>query len=216
MNRRPIPGTCRTRLPRLLMMFTRRIIPQRHLIIPRTVYRFNWTDSLWLLYLKFVVYTFVSNQAFVWFQTDPLPTTFIEGTTISVFLTLGLFAVCIALFGSGFVPKIYAAVTAVVGGFLSLVLGSWFFQAMLTLCFLWFFIDQFILHVVDARGTIPRSRSPSSKQLERRYAIGGGSGCGNLLECNTRSCPCASYSCSRSISVIPSGIPLDIRMLRGR
>ena len=123
----------------------------------RTVYRFNWTDSLWLLYLKFVVYTFAINQAFVWFQTDPLPTTFIEGTTISIFLTVGLFAVCIALFGSGFVPKIYAAVTAIVGGFLSLVLGSWFFQAMLTLCFLWFFIDQFILHVVDARGTIPRT-----------------------------------------------------------
>ena len=123
----------------------------------RTVYRFNWTDSLWLLYLKFVVYTFAIGQMFVWFQSDPLQTTFNEGMTISLFLGCGLFAVCIALYGSGFVPKIYAAVTALIGTFLSFVLGSWFFQAMLTLCFLWFFIDRFVLHVIDARGTIPRT-----------------------------------------------------------
>ena len=123
----------------------------------RTVYRFNWTDSLWLLYLKSVVYTFAVGQMFAWFLSDPLPSTFNEGTTLTVLLACGLFAICIALFGSGFVPKIYAAVTAIVGAFLSFVLGSWIFQAMLTLCFLWFFIDQFILHGIDSRATIPRT-----------------------------------------------------------
>ena len=141
----------------------------------RTVYRFNWTDSLWLLYLKFVVYTFAIGQMYVWFQSDPLQTTFHEGTTISLFLGCGLFAVCIALYGSGFVPKIYAAVTALIGTFLSFVLGSWFFQAMLTLCFLWFFIDRFILHVIDARGTIPRTLTEQQSirdTLRNRWRLG--------------------------------------------
>ena len=123
----------------------------------RTVYRFNWTDPLWLLYLKSVVYTFAIGQMFFWFLSDPLPSTFNEGTTLTILLACGLFGVCIALFGSGFVPKIYAAVTAIVGGFLSFALGSWVFQAMMTLCFLWFFLDRFILHGIDARATIPRT-----------------------------------------------------------
>ncbi|MEZ6033139.1 MAG: hypothetical protein R3C17_08615 [Planctomycetaceae bacterium] len=123
----------------------------------RTVFRFDWTDPLWLLYLKAVAYAFAVGQMFAWFLSDPLPSTLNEGTTLTILLACGLFGVCIALFGSGFVPKIYAAVTAIVGGFLSFALGSWIFQAMMTLCFLWFFLDRFILHGIDARATIPRT-----------------------------------------------------------
>ena len=181
----------------------------------RTVYRFNWTDALWLLYLKFVVYTFAIGQIFVWFQSDPLPSTFNEGLTISVFLGCGLFAVCIALFGSGFVPKIYAAVTAIVGGFLSLVLGSWFFQAMLTLCFLWFFIDRFVLHVIDARGTIPRTLAEQQSVRETlrnrwRLRMWQPIGIQHTLV------PLAILLVLRCISAIPWWIPQDSRTWRGR
>ena len=128
----------------------------------RTVYRFSWTDPLWLLYLKAVVYTFAIGQMFFLFQKDPLVSTLNEGMTITVLLACGLFGISIALFGSGFVPKIYAAATAIVGGCLSFVLGSWVFQAMMTLCFLWFFLDQFILHGIDTRATIPRTCAEQS------------------------------------------------------
>jgi hypothetical protein len=140
----------------------------------RTVYRFSWTDPLWLLYLKAVVYTFAIGQMFYLFQKNPLVSTLNEGMTITVLLACGLFGISIALFGSGFVPKIYAAATAIVGGCLSFVLGSWVFQAMMTLCFLWFFLDQFILHGIDTRATIPRTCAEQStirEALRNRWRL---------------------------------------------
>jgi hypothetical protein len=129
----------------------------------RTVYRFNWTDPLWLLYLKTTVYSVGIAQAYYLFQTQPLPQTIQEGISITILLACGLFGVSIALLGSGFVPKIYAVVTAVVGGLLSFALGSWIFQAMMSLCFLWLFLDRFILHGIGTRATIPRSNQDQVK-----------------------------------------------------
>lgn len=123
----------------------------------RTVYRFNWTDALWLLGLGLLMRAFLIADAFIWLLPNPMVTTFHEGMAFTGFVGIALFSVCIALLGTSFASKVYAAITAVFGAFLCFTLGSWLFQAVLSLCFLWFFIDRFLLHGVDVRSTIPRT-----------------------------------------------------------